>query len=668
MKVCRCIFAVFVFLMFSTGKNFLFAEGYFSWDFPETEIKDILFAVSLDSGISITADDTVRGKVDFRYYGNDFDEAFNSLLTSSRLYVNKGSKTWTVSRVLVYEDNGFCFLDCSDARPVSVIEKVSKKFSLNITYDQIPAGEITLHLKTQTPEQLMDKLVSVFQGFSLKEKNNSFHIAKESGYGNTREIKKRNADCIKILGDGKISINTEDIIFGNAVGSLLEQAGKEFCFLGNVDIKCVRSVCTAENFEAALSLLCAQNGFKFQVTENVYYLMPSSEEKNRLVNGAKEWCFFNLKYTVPGKMIPLLQKRFGKIENVFSDEEKISGFWLKVSDEEKNQVEAFLQEADVQKKTWIIPLKHIKADEFMKRLPPSVDRGSISEADGNCCLYFSGTEDAYKKVLGEIELCDRPQTRLKYDLLILQYDDVSENKWTVNYSARSLKPGNSSSFSAQLGSVLGLNLNVLAAFGLDFAVSLQNSISENKIKVFADTSLHGVAGKEINFTNTNTYRYRDNNLDPETGKPVYSGVTREITSGLKLDINAWVGEDGMITSSVRASVSRQGADTSGITGNPPPTSEKVVTTEICGRSGEPLVLSGLVQDGETVELARTPFFSRIPIIGKLFKSENKNVEKTQMVIYLVPFIENEKKEESLTYDAVWFSKRREALCRIMNSN
>ena len=150
--------------------------------------------------------------------------------------------------------------------------------------------------------------------------------------------------------------------------------------------------------------------------------------------------------------------------------------------------------------------------------------------------------------------------------------------------------------------------------------------------------MHGVSGREIHFQNTNTYRYRDNNVDPETGKPVYSGVTREIASGIKLDVIGWVSGDGMITSKVTASVSRRGNDTSGATGNPPPTSEKLVTTEVCGKSGEPVVLSGLVQTAESEEEKRSPFISKIPLLGNLFKAKNKTSENMQMVIYLVPHV------------------------------
>ena len=212
-----------------------------------------------------------------------------------------------------------------------------------------------------------------------------------------------------------------------------------------------------------------------------------------------------------------------------------------------------------------------------------------------------------------------------------------------------MKLGDRNDFGVKLGNVLNLNLNVISAFGLDFAVQLQTSIEENKTSVFADTTLHGVAGKQINFQNTNTYRYRDNNLDPSTGKPVYSGVTKEIVSGLKLEVVGFVSGDGMITSTVKTSVTRQGIDTSSSTGNPPPTSEKMVTTEVCGKSGEPIVISGLVQNTSSSGSSGVPLISKVPVLGKGFKRTENIQEKTQMVIYLVPHIE--------TYDSPYIQNQ-----------
>ncbi len=124
----------------------------------------------------------------------------------------------------------------------------------------------------------------------------------------------------------------------------------------------------------------------------------------------------------------------------------------------------------------------------------------------------------------------------------------------------------------------------------------------------------------------------------------------------------------MITSKVTASVSRRGNDTSASTGNPPPTSEKLVTTEVCGKSGEPVVLSGLVQTAETEQEKRTPLLSKIPLFGNLFKSREKTKENMQMVIYLVPHVEDisvsiyEKK-----YDFEWAQENMERIIEVFGS-
>jgi type II secretory pathway component GspD/PulD (secretin) len=52
-----------------------------------------------------------------------------------------------------------------------------------------------------------------------------------------------------------------------------------------------------------------------------------------------------------------------------------------------------------------------------------------------------------------------------------------------------------------------------------------------------------------------------------------------------------------------------------------------------------VILSGLRQNDSTIVEQRTPFVSRIPLVGWLFKSKNNTAENTQMIIYLVPHVD-----------------------------
>ncbi|MCQ2597228.1 MAG: type II and III secretion system protein [Treponema sp.] len=664
-EVYKNVFVGFLFLFMVAARSTLYADEKFSWEFPDSDIKDVLFALSVDAGISIVPDDTVFGKVDFRFSGSDFETAFGAFLENAGLYVSKEKDLWTVSRIRIFEEDGYIKADCSGLKPVAVMEKLSRNLSVNITYEQLPSPDLSFHVKGKTEKELMENLVGFLTGYVLEPKENGFHIGRKLG---KTETSSDGYSRIVLNEDGSVTVDVKNGMFSTAVESLLKQVGKSFCFPGNNDIKISRAVFASENADKVLELLCRQNGFSCFEKDGVLYFFSGNKNLNGYGLVERNWTYFKTSYTDSQTVLPFIQKRFPGIEVSEGAGDK-GGFWIKTDSAEKAEIEKILSEIDRSKETYLIPLKYIKAEEFIKRLPPGIERNSVSEADGNCCLYFTGTKEAYESVLKEIELSDRPKKRIKYDLLILQYDDTSDNQWVSNFKARDMKIGDRNSLNGQLGSVLGFNLNVVSAFGLDFALSLQNSISENRTRVFADTSLHGVAGKEINFSNTNTYRYRDNNLDPETGKPVYSGVTREIVSGLKMDINSWIGEDGLITTNVKASVTRRGTDTSSVTGNPPPTSEKLVTTEVCCRSGEPVVLSGLVQDSENEEKSRTPVFSKIPLLGKFFRSESKNQEHTQMVIYLVPFIEDvEKQETQEKYNEEWLNKRKEELCGILNSN
>ena len=97
----------------------------YSWDFSDCEIRDILFAVSLDTGFSIVADDTVKGTGTFKFVGDDFEKAFDSFLATSRLYVSKNDGLWTVSRCRVEVENDLISLDVFDLSPSQILDKIS---------------------------------------------------------------------------------------------------------------------------------------------------------------------------------------------------------------------------------------------------------------------------------------------------------------------------------------------------------------------------------------------------------------------------------------------------------------------------------------------------------------------------------------------------------------
>ncbi len=627
---------------------FVVAQGAaYSWDFSDCEIKDILFAVSVDTGISIVPDDTVSGRGDLKFAGGDFDLAFEAFLKTNRLFVKRDGGVWTVSRCHLSVENGCYSLEAYDMTPVQIVEKLSEVMDKVVTYESLPSQRISVCFRGVDEALLMDCLAKRFGLYALEQDETGYHFVKNStvqrGVSSSAQRTEDFSEVMKIevLDGGMLSVDVEDCRFSVVVESLFTKCSpdlvnKNFSLLADADCKIQRSVFVGLDFEDTLRLLCAQCGLDFVQEKGIYYIYSSADARSELVSGKRSWRKFTLRFTKPQDFLTFIYKRVGKLEIIPLPDEV--SFLCLSSDQEAAAIENLICDADIKQSAYVVNLKYLKPAELLEHLPPSVERSSLFLADDSSQLYFKGTEEGYKYLCEQLEVCDQPAVRLSYDLLILQYDETVQNNWSSSFGARRLAAGDRNGVSAVLGSVMSFNLNVVTSFGLTFAAELQASIEESRTRVYADTTLHGVSGREIHFQNTNTYRYRDNNVDPETGKPLYSGVTREIASGIKLDVLGWVSGEGMITSKVTASVSRQGNDTSASTGNPPPTSEKIVTTEVCGKSGEPVVLSGLVQRAESQQEKRSPLISKIPLLGNLFKNKNKNLENMQMVIYLVPHV------------------------------
>lgn len=643
------------FLLWCFVSFYAVADGkYYSWDFSDCDVKDILFAVSIDTGISIVGDDTVYGKGSFKFAGTDFEIAFDSFLNENRLFVTRGEKVWTVSKICVRKDNGLISLDAYDLLPNQIVEKVSTCVDSVLTFESLPNFKMSVHFKELDERSLMESLAKRFGSYEVKQDNVGYCFVKKN---DTRRVD-ISGGTVNVTQEGEgFFVDAKDCSFLEIVErlfSLVKCNGevKEYCMLVSGDARIQRSVFFGNNFNDTLEVLCSQCGASFVLDDDIFYIFSDVDSKNELINGKKEWRKFKLEFTKSQDFLQFLGKVIGKIDSVCLPDG--NSFLALVNEKENAEILKLIKTMDVKQSAYLVNLKYITPAQLMAQLPPSIDRKSLVMSEDSKCIYFYGSLEGYESICKEIELCDKPEKTIKYDLLILQYDETSQNTWSSSFECNRLKAGDRNNISAVLGSVMGFNLNVVTAFGLSFAAELQSSIEESKTKVYADTTLFGISGKQINFQNTNTYRYRDNNVDPETGVPIYSGVTREIISGIKLDVIGNVSGEGLVTSKVTASISRRGTDTSSLTGNPPPTSEKIVTTEVCGRSGEPVILSGLIQNAQTEQQKRTPVISKIPLLGNLFKSKNKTEENSQMIIYLVPHVEGfELPKKEVVIDEVW---------------
>ena len=615
----------------------LFSAGY---EFVNQEISEILYSVSLVENQSIAVDDTVSGIGTFRFYGENFDEAFDSFLMANRLYVDKSKDTWVVSKIRFStfeeknEEKTFS-LDCYDLYLERIFEYISEKTNYAIIYSSLPNVKQSFHLKANSLEKLIELILKNFDGYEISSEENTIFIGKKLN----KEVvvaEKTDKSQIEIqFFDNKFNINLKNANFEKFLDEMKKKM--DFQFLSLVKENPVISWAEFENqdFNFVLDSVCALCNVAFTQKDDLFIFYTNYEKSKELVN-EKQWTSYSFENISAENFVSMFSNRFKNLDiMILSD----SSVMISHSEKERDLITDFIYKTDLKMEKHLLTFDYISASKFLKDLPRDFSEQDFYSTGTESSLFFYGTLAQFENLKKYVSEMDKAQKRISYDLLIVQTQKSRVDNWNSSLKVSRLNPGNANTVNLSVAPNFSFNSNFVSAFGLMFSAELQASIQENETEIFADTTLYGVSEVPIEFKNTNTFRYRDPYINLENGSQIQSGVTKEIVSGLVLDIVGSVSGNGTITTSVTASVSRRGADVSSNSGNPPPTSEKLVTTQVIGKSGEVIVLSGLVQNDSTFVEERLPFISKIPLLGKLFSGKTKNNEKTEMIIYLVPHLD-----------------------------
>jgi general secretion pathway protein D len=106
--------------------------------------------------------------------------------------------------------------------------------------------------------------------------------------------------------------------------------------------------------------------------------------------------------------------------------------------------------------------------------------------------------------------------------------------------------------------------------------------------------------------------------------------------GLTLRIKSQIGEGGTVRMIVYQENSSVVPGSSGTTG--PTLDKSAIETSVVVDDGDIIVLGGLMKDEYTDGADGVPGLSKIPLIGNLFKSENRKRVKTNLMVFLRPVV------------------------------
>jgi general secretion pathway protein D len=130
----------------------------------------------------------------------------------------------------------------------------------------------------------------------------------------------------------------------------------------------------------------------------------------------------------------------------------------------------------------------------------------------------------------------------------------------------------------------------------------------------------------------------------ETGQTINTIEYEDI--GIILSVTPHINPEGLVIMDVKPEISA-------ITGKTVPISETVnaavfakrsAASRVAVRDGQTIVIGGLIEDQKTENIKKVPLLGDIPLVGRLFQRSVKEKTKTELLIFLTPYVATKDEE------------------------
>lgn len=121
--------------------------------------------------------------------------------------------------------------------------------------------------------------------------------------------------------------------------------------------------------------------------------------------------------------------------------------------------------------------------------------------------------------------------------------------------------------------------------------------------------------------------------------------------GVSLQVTPRISEDGTVNMNVKIQDSRQGADDDA-SGERPRFNVREVDTELVSKNGETILIGGLIRNNASRVKTKVPVLGDIPILGQAFANTSDVDQRTELVIFLTPYLVMDEVSARLISEAV----------------
>lgn len=264
----------------------------------------------------------------------------------------------------------------------------------------------------------------------------------------------------------------------------------------------------------------------------------------------------------------------------------------------------------------------------------------IADEINNAILVYAPRRE-FNKIESTLKRLDIPPTQVLIEASIIEVTLTDNLSYGLQW-AFSNKGSNGSSGLGVLSTVAGGTLGAAAA---GFSYTFKNSAGDVRavLNALADKSLVNViSSPSLMVLDNHTANILVGDQTPvKTGDTSYVSGSTAVTStyqykdtGVSLGVTPSVNAGNMVTMMINQSVTDVGqVDV--------PTGQRAfmqrqISSKVAVRSGETIVLGGLIRDNSTKGSSGLPILGDLPLIGGLFGAQTRNAAKTELLVVITP--------------------------------
>jgi general secretion pathway protein D len=156
--------------------------------------------------------------------------------------------------------------------------------------------------------------------------------------------------------------------------------------------------------------------------------------------------------------------------------------------------------------------------------------------------------------------------------------------------------------------------------------------SEGDTKILSSPTLMVLNNKEATINVGQQIAQTVGTFNPSTTGGGTTNLTQFRDTGITLTVTPRVNPGGLVYLEIQQEQSTPGADANS------PVGQKSITTEVAVQSGQTIFLGGLIQETNINNSGGIPGLKNIPLLGKLFGSSSKSLDRTETLILITPTV------------------------------